>query len=87
MQCPTCQQENSTSHEFCRECGTSLGRPTMSGSPGPSYADLERALSEAPQQQTATAERTTRASSASTEITCASMLTMARSPSPMGSPR
>ena len=56
MQCPTCQQEDPTSHKFCRECGTPLSRPTMSGSPGPSYADLERALSEALEQQTATAE-------------------------------
>ena len=87
MQCPRCQHENPPGQKFCGECGTPLSRPATSGSRGPSYADLERALSEAPQQQTATAERTTRASSASTEITCASMLTMARSPSPMGSPR
>jgi hypothetical protein len=56
MQCPRCQHENPTGHKFCRECGTPLSRPTMSGSPGPSYADLERALSEALEQQTATAE-------------------------------
>ncbi len=56
MQCPRCQQENPTSHKFCRECGTPLRRTNASGSPGASYADLERAQTEALEQQTATSE-------------------------------
>ena len=54
MQCPRCQQEYPTSPNFCAECGTP--RPTTGGSPGASYVDLERALSEALEQQTATSE-------------------------------
>jgi hypothetical protein len=41
--------------KFCGECGTSLSaNPT--GPPGPSYAELTSALSEALEQQKATAE-------------------------------
>ncbi len=63
MQCPRCQQENPSSHKFCRECGTSLARPHQGGPPAASYADLQRkverltrALSESLEQQTATSE-------------------------------
>jgi GAF domain-containing protein len=55
MQCPRCQHEN-PGQKFCGECGTPLSRPVPTGSPRPSYADLERALREAVEQQTATAE-------------------------------
>jgi GAF domain-containing protein len=41
---------------FCAECGTPLRPPTTSGSPGASYTDLERALSEALEQQAVTGE-------------------------------
>ena len=54
MQCPRCQQDNQSHAQFCLECGT----PTNAG-PGTnskSHADLERELSEAREQQTATAE-------------------------------
>jgi two-component system, NtrC family, sensor kinase len=56
MQCPQCQHENPTSMKFCGECGTPLSRSNTSGSPGASYADLERALTEALDQQTAISE-------------------------------
>src|SRR5712692_5344348 len=56
MQCPRCQHENPASPKFCPECGTSL-RATSEGSlPGASYAELQRDLSQAHEQQTATAE-------------------------------
>ena len=56
MLCPRCQHENSPGQKFCGECGSPLLRPATSGAPESSYADLERALSEALEQQTATAE-------------------------------
>jgi GAF domain-containing protein len=49
MKCPRCQQDNSTDADFCRKCGTPV-------TGGPSYADLQRTLSEAFEQQTATSE-------------------------------
>jgi GAF domain-containing protein/anti-sigma regulatory factor (Ser/Thr protein kinase) len=63
MQCPQCQHQNPTSQKFCGECGESLTHPDPGGPPAASYADLQRenqhlahALSEALEQQTATAE-------------------------------
>src|SRR5260370_42582988 len=56
MKCPRCQHANPTNQKFCGECGTPL-RPTIAGgSPGASHADLEHALSESLEQQTATGE-------------------------------
>ncbi len=52
MHCPRCQHENPSSQKYCGECGTPLRRSNESGS----HADLERALSEALEQQTATSE-------------------------------
>jgi two-component system, NtrC family, sensor kinase len=56
MQCPRCQQENPTSHKFCRECGTPLARHEGGAQPALSYAEVQRSLTEALDQQTATAE-------------------------------
>jgi hypothetical protein len=44
-----CQQGNSSDADFCRKCG-----PPVTG--GPSYAELQRALTEALEQQMATSE-------------------------------
>src|SRR6266404_4745921 len=55
MQCPRCQHANPSHAKFCMECGTPLSLHET-GSPRASYEDQERALSEALDQQTATAE-------------------------------
>ena len=54
MECPRCQQGNPPGQKFCGECGAPLQRPL--GSPRPAYADVQQALTEALDQQTATAE-------------------------------
>jgi signal transduction histidine kinase len=60
MKCPRCQQENSPHHKFCPECGTPLsGAVALMRSYGEPQAEIEglrRALGEALEQQTATAE-------------------------------
>jgi hypothetical protein len=55
MRCPRCQHENPGGQKFCGACGTPL-TANPSGPPVPSYAEVTRALSEALEQQTATAE-------------------------------
>ena len=55
MPCPRCQHENRPQAKFCEECGTPL-TANPSGPPAPSYAEITSALSEALEQQTATAE-------------------------------
>ena len=52
MHCSRCQHDNSTSHTYCSKCGTPLKRSPASRS----YAELERDLTEALEQQTATSE-------------------------------
>src|SRR5215470_3838639 len=56
MTCPRCQQENLPTMKFCGECGTPLRRPEGSAQPAASYADVQRSLTEALEQQTATSE-------------------------------
>jgi GAF domain-containing protein len=55
MPCPRCQHENRPQAKFCEECGTLL-TANPSAPPAPSYAEIRSALSEALEQQTATAE-------------------------------
>jgi two-component system NtrC family sensor kinase len=55
MRCPRCQHENRPQATFCEACGTPL-TANPSAPPSPSYAEITSALSEALEQQTATAE-------------------------------
>jgi transcriptional regulator with GAF, ATPase, and Fis domain len=56
MKCPRCQNENRLDAKFCQECGASLSAHNGDASLQPSYANLEHALKEALEQQTATSE-------------------------------
>jgi GAF domain-containing protein len=56
MKCPRCQRENPSHGKFCLECGAPFRGSYDSDRPGASYTDLQRALSEALEQQTATSE-------------------------------
>ncbi len=49
MKCPGCKQNNSSGADFCRKCGAPV-------TGGPSYAELQRTMTEALDQQTATSE-------------------------------
>jgi signal transduction histidine kinase len=55
MKCPRCQHENRPQAKFCEDCGTPL-TANPSGLSASSYAELTSALSEAREQQAATAE-------------------------------
>jgi two-component system, NtrC family, sensor kinase len=55
MRCPRCQHENAPTMKFCGECGTPL-TANLSGPPASSHSELTSALSEAREQQAATAE-------------------------------
>src|SRR5437899_4388465 len=56
MKCPRCQHETRSAAKFCEECGTPLTAANPSGPHPPSYEEVTSALSEAVDQQTATAE-------------------------------
>ena len=56
MQCPRCQRDHPSQAQFCLNCGTPFRRPDGNPLPAPSYADLQRELTEAREQQTATSE-------------------------------
>jgi two-component system, NtrC family, sensor kinase len=55
MKCPRCQRENAPPMAFCGACGTPL-TANPSGPPASSYSELASGLSEAREQQAATAE-------------------------------
>src|SRR5262252_7480030 len=56
MMCPGCQQDNPSHAKFCLECGVHL-RSTGEGGPSVApHAELQRALIEAQDQQTATSD-------------------------------
>src|SRR5262245_46073482 len=55
MKCPRCQHDNPVQAKFCLACG-GPARASESGPPGASYADVQSALIEALEEQTATAE-------------------------------
>ena len=56
MQCPGCQHETPLNQKFCGECGIPLTRLEGAAQSGLSYADLDRALRDALEQQSATSE-------------------------------
>jgi GAF domain-containing protein len=56
MKCPRCQQDNPSHAKYCLECGAPFKGSHESGRPAASHADLQRALSEALEQQTTTGE-------------------------------
>jgi GAF domain-containing protein len=53
MTCPRCQQDNPSHANFCLACGVPLRSTGESGPSGTPYAELQRALTEAQEQQTA----------------------------------
>jgi GAF domain-containing protein len=53
MTCPRCQQDNPSHANFCPACGVHLRSTGESGPSGTPYAELQRALAEAQEQQTA----------------------------------
>jgi hypothetical protein len=55
MKCPRCQRENAPPMAFCGACGTPL-TANPSGALASSYSELASGLSEAREQQAATAE-------------------------------
>jgi len=56
MQCPQCQQQTPTGQKFCGECGAPLEGADRSPYSSPSYTELQRSLTAALEQQTATAD-------------------------------
>ena len=56
MQCLGCQHENRPQATFCEACGIPLARLEGNAQPALSYADVQRSLTEALEQQTATSD-------------------------------
>jgi len=57
MTCPRCQQDNPVADaQFCPRCGAPAGQAAQRATPTVPYTDLRRQLTEARDQQTATAE-------------------------------
>ena len=57
MKCPRCQQDSPIADaQFCPRCGAPAKHPEDSAAPLVAYADLQRELTEAREQQTATSE-------------------------------
>ena len=56
MKCLRCQQVNPEGQKFCGDCGTPLQPVGGSAQSAPSYAALQRSLTEALEQQAATSE-------------------------------
>jgi GAF domain-containing protein len=56
MKCPRCEQQNPTEAKFCLECGTPFKAASSGGPAVRSYDELQSALTESLEQQTATGE-------------------------------
>src|SRR5215467_5151856 len=56
MTCPRCQQDNPSHAKFCLECGVHLRSTGEGGASVAPHAELQRALTEALEQQAATSE-------------------------------
>ena len=56
MRCPQCEEDNPAHAKFCLECGVPLMGTNEIGPQAGSYGDLERALTEALEQQAASSE-------------------------------
>src|SRR5262245_3284718 len=56
MRCLRCQQDNPPHAKFCLACGGRLGSRSEGGPAEAPHAELQRALTEGVQQQTATSE-------------------------------
>ena len=68
MKCLRCQQENPEGQRFCGDCGTPLKPVAGSARSAPSPAALQRSLTEALEQQTATSEILRVISSSPTDV-------------------
>jgi two-component system, NtrC family, sensor kinase len=68
MKCPRCHQDNPPHAKFCLECGTPFTPTHETGPRGRSYADLQDALTESLEQQTATADILRVISSSPTDV-------------------